>query len=135
MEKYIDNLDSVEAMKEMISDLNDKNSELYKAVADIEKAALLQKQLEDKVRILRATPRTTTSSVIWSWTKKLGEATIRALILGGVPNATSIRTYWDLETAINRWGETAKKIKEALATVAKKQSDPWIVYITDKDKQ
>jgi len=64
MEKYIDNLDSVEAMKEMISDLNDKNSELYKAVADIEKAALLQKQLEDKVRILRATPRTTTSSVI-----------------------------------------------------------------------
>ncbi len=102
MEKYLDNLNSVEALKEMIADLGNENSELYKAVADVEKAAELQRQLEHKVAILRATPRSS-----WSWTKKTGlrAAQINILLANGInPDWYSHEDYLAWQTWMrNEW--------------------------------
>mgnify|MGYP001765825470 CR=1 FL=1 len=62
MEDYLDSSDSVEAIKNMIEDLNDENSRLYKAVADAQKAAELAAQFEAKIKLMNATKSSSSGS-------------------------------------------------------------------------
>lgn len=117
MENYINASDSVEALRNMISDLNNPDSALYKAVWDVEKAAALAAEFEQKIELMKATKTSSSSSSSWSWTssKKIWETTLKALIAEWVPNASQYTTYWQLEAAMASDQDLADKINRALA--------------------
>ena len=114
MEEYLDASDSVEALENMISDLNDVNSRLFKAVDDAAKAAQLSAEFKAKIELMKATKSSSSSS--WaSTTRKIGEATMRALLAEWVPNASGYTTYWELEAAMNANPELKEKITTAIS--------------------
>lgn len=113
MENYLDAADSIEALENMIRDLNDTNSELFKAVDDAAKAAQLSAEFKAKIELMKATKSSSSSS--WSTTRKIGEATMRALLAEWVPNASGYTTYWELEAAMNANPELKEKITTAIS--------------------
>lgn len=79
MENFLDAWDSVEALQNMIQDLNDTESELYKAVADVEKSNQLAAEFKAKIELLKATK---TPKASWSSTPKIEySSTIKNILL------------------------------------------------------
>lgn len=64
MENYLNAWDSVEALQNMITDLSNPSSELYKAVASAEKAAQLAAEFKAKIELMKATKSTSSG---WWW--------------------------------------------------------------------
>jgi len=116
MEDYLDSADSVEALENMITDLNDTNSRLFKAVDDAAKAAQLAAEFKAKIEIMKATKNTSSGSNSWAGTtRKIGEATMRSLIAEGVPNASSYSTYGQLESAMNADPDLKAQVTAAIS--------------------
>lgn len=89
MENYLQAWDSVEALQNMIADLNDVNSELYKKVADAEKAAQLAAEFKAKIELMKATK----SSSSWTSAKSELSSVQKAALVNNWYNPNNYPTF------------------------------------------
>ena len=66
LRQYLDSKDTVSAIQKLIEDLNDKNSDISKAIADNKKKEELKAQLEQQLKLKLAYAKGS-----WSWTKPI----------------------------------------------------------------
>jgi len=121
MESYLDAWDSVEALTNMIEDLNDETSKLYKAVDDAQKAAQLAAQFEAKIKLMNATK----SASSWSSTPSSPKYTatqISALDniwrVNWVPELSNVRT-------VDQYLSILKTLPENKATSIRNDFDKY----------
>jgi hypothetical protein len=95
MEEYMDAGDSVEALENMIEDLNDETSNLYKAVDDIQKAAELAVQFKAKLELMKATKAPARAAAPKTIKSQLS-STERSILSNNGYDPENYKTYADL---------------------------------------
>lgn len=110
MEEYINATDSVQALQAMIEDLNNEDSRLYKAVADIEKAAQLAAEFEAKIAVMKASKSS-------EWSTKTKDSALWAVVMGQLtsyPEFANARTWGDYYTIRDALWERWNVVQQAV---------------------